>query len=102
MIAGLRGHGWSQCTFVSVSQTAYTCSSAVPQLVIRLSWGHQGMLELHSAYFIAEGMKAYKSIRFSQKSITISIVCEVHIGKNGRFRGSSGLNLVLVESLPSY
>lgn len=53
------GHCWRQCTFVSMSQTAYTCSSAVSQLFIRLSWGHQRILKLHSAYFIAEGIKAH-------------------------------------------
>ena len=51
-------HCWSQCIFVSMSHTTYTCSFEV-LLFIRLSWGHKGMLKLHSAYFITEGMKAY-------------------------------------------
>lgn len=49
-------HCWSQCIFVSLSHTTYTCSSEILLLFIKLSWGHKGMLKLYSAYFITEGM----------------------------------------------
>lgn len=44
---------------VLMYQTTQTCSPRVQQLFISLSLGHQGVLKSHSAYFIAERMKAY-------------------------------------------